>query len=72
MDTNLWFPEKNGFRDPGYRTARSVCGTCPVRRACLDEELAFEGNRRAFDRQGMWGGLTPRDRERLAHEAVVA
>lgn len=42
--------------------ARNWCGPCPVREACLKHALATR------QRYGVWGGLTPSARERLASE----
>lgn len=42
-----------------YEQARAVCAQCPVRRQCLESVLDTEG---AW-RWGMWGGLTPDERD---------
>ena len=41
-----------------WRTPIAVCADCPVRSACLDYALRHED-------QGVWGGTTPRQRERM-------
>lgn len=38
--------------------ARTICSGCPVREACLEHALAVR------EPQGMWGGLTARERRR--------
>lgn len=45
--------------------AQSVCGDCPVRRACLADALSREGSTGAADRYGIWGGATPQERRDL-------
>lgn len=51
----LWFPVET--RDTG--SAVAICSTCPVRSECLAWALE---NR---IREGVWGGLTERQRARL-------
>jgi WhiB family redox-sensing transcriptional regulator len=55
-DPDLWFPE------PGEspRTAKLICGWCPVRAECL--AWALETN----EPYGICGGLTPLERHALA------
>ena len=47
-----------------YRHARKICKVCPVRLDCLEYALA--------DRipHGMWGGLTPKERQSLLRGAA--
>ena len=54
----LFFPEH------GYSAeyAKEICGVCPVVRECLDFAMASEGD---SYRHGVWGGLTPSERQRL-------
>lgn len=42
-----------------YDAARSVCNTCPVKVDCLEFALEVD------DRHGMWGGLSPQEREKV-------
>lgn len=44
--------------------AKAICARCPVRAECLAVAMFFE--RDALRRHGVWGGLTPGERERLA------
>lgn len=60
---DLFFPEKSG--NGHYEAARQICGTCPVRQACLDVAMQEEGNLSAPSRYGMRGGLTPDERYKL-------
>jgi WhiB family transcriptional regulator, redox-sensing transcriptional regulator len=54
-----WFPQ------PGERAdrAREVCAVCPVRDACLKD--AIDAN----ITDGMWGGRTPSERQKLRRTA---
>ncbi|RBQ21545.1 WhiB family transcriptional regulator [Spongiactinospora rosea] len=64
-DPDLWFPsvaDFKGYRDAGhaaYSDARVICARCPVWRQC--REYALE----AGEEDGMWGGLTPRERRAI-------
>lgn len=42
-------------------TAKRICASCPVQAACLDEQLRNEDG----SRYGIYGGLTPRERNQL-------
>lgn len=62
IGTAVFFPEPTAI--PGrqgthidYSAAQAVCDGCPVRAECL--EAALERG----ERDGMWGGLTPRQRK---------
>ncbi|GHI91313.1 WhiB family transcriptional regulator [Streptomyces olivaceus] len=48
----------------GVELAKSICGTCPVREACLAETLQAEDG----SRYGVYGGLTPAERAELVGE----
>src|SRR5579875_159663 len=54
-------PEISWFPEPGESAADAVavCGTCPVVGECLEWAMA-QGSTLA----GVWGGLTPRGRQR--------
>lgn len=55
FDPDLFFPDK-GNPAQGQR-ARQVCAACPVRADCLTYGMA--------DQHGIYGGLTPLERQRL-------
>lgn len=55
VDPELFFPEKGG----STRHPKRVCGGCEVRAECLEYALAHG------IRDGIWGGLSDRDRRRL-------
>lgn len=71
---DLWFPNREApdtdtDQLPGVsvKAAKEVCAKCPVRRPCLDAALANH------ERWGVWGALTPRERQHVANgSAVVA
>ena len=45
------------------RTAKSVCGSCSVRLACLEHAIDHD------ERYGIWGGLTDVERRHLPRSA---
>lgn len=55
QDPELFFPlsEADAFAAQ-IAQAKAVCGSCPIRTACLDQ-----GMREEF---GIWGGMTPKER----------
>ncbi|UZI32310.1 WhiB family transcriptional regulator [Streptomyces sp. VB1] len=57
VDPEIFFPEPE--ETDKIAAAKSLCGQCPVRRACLD--AALEGG----DTDGIRGGLTEEEREPL-------
>lgn len=63
-DTAWWFPASTGgTASSSYAKARAICLACIIRAECLSTCLSNEQNERY--RFGMWGGLTPTERERL-------
>lgn len=66
VDPALFFPAKGG--DDAAR-AKAICRGCSVREECLDAALAAEATERSW---GIRGGLTPRERRRLAAEQRAA
>jgi len=68
MDPAIFFPA------PGrgtYRQARAICGRCPVRDECLESTLRAEQSVAGI-RRGMFGGLTPAERDALETTRVCA
>lgn len=59
IDPAAFFPEKG----ESTRDARAVCTACTVQRECLDFALAHD------ERFGVWGGLSERERRRMAVRA---
>jgi WhiB family redox-sensing transcriptional regulator len=54
--TNLFYPETGGST---VQKAKRICRDCPVREPCLEYALQQE------DLHGIWGGLSPDEREEL-------
>lgn len=63
-----WFPSTAG--GPGYEKARKICMGCEERSACLELVMREEGTT-IHHRHGMYGGLTPPERDRLARGRAV-
>ena len=42
--------------------AKAICASCAVRQSCLEYSLA------AREREGVWGGLTERERRRIVRQ----
>ena len=57
VDPELFFPEYRA--NAVAAAARRICATCPVRAECLRYALTDP------DLDGIWGGTTPRQRQRL-------
>jgi len=49
----------------GYPKALKICGECDVRLKCLAFALAMERDKDSSKRTGIFGGMTPSERERL-------
>lgn len=62
LDPQIFYPDTDDDADP----AKSVCGRCLVRDACLEHAL---GRR---EREGVWGGHTERERRRLIRQRRTA
>jgi WhiB family transcriptional regulator, redox-sensing transcriptional regulator len=52
VDPEIFFPATVEDAEP----AKSICGVCPVKSACLDYALS------TFQRDGVWGGATEYER----------
>lgn len=50
---------------PNKEMALALCGSCPVREACLEYVMSWETGDAKF---GIWGGLTPHERKALVKE----
>lgn len=68
--TDLFFaPDDSETRSARRRReaeAKSVCGVCEVRAACLTEALESD------ERFGIWGGLTERERRSLGRSTKIS
>jgi WhiB family redox-sensing transcriptional regulator len=62
-ETALFFPpsntERREDRDARERRAKAICGSCPVRRECLQYALGVG------EMHGIWGGLNEMERRGL-------
>jgi hypothetical protein len=56
---DTFYPESRLFTGPDYRPALAICATCPVRSPCLRYAV------RHGLHDGVWGGTTPEQRDRL-------
>ena len=65
LDTNIFFPEVFGDQRNGmiWEQAKRICRACPVTVECLKSELPYE--QASGRRNGVWGGLTPKERDQL-------
>lgn len=61
VDMDLHFPEKGG----STADAKRICRACPVRAECLQYALEHD------ERYGVWGGVSERERRKLARPRVV-
>ncbi|HEU0130947.1 MAG TPA: WhiB family transcriptional regulator [Mycobacteriales bacterium] len=59
VDPDLFFPDHRAVHVA--RAAKRICGRCPARDACRGYALTYP------DLDGIWGGTTPRDRQRGRH-----
>ena len=66
LDPAIFHPDEGD--DALAAEAKAICAPCPVRAACLDHALAAREN------EGIWGGLTARERRRLVrrHRRLAA
>ena len=58
VDPEVFYPAS----DEGAEPAKAICRVCPVREACLEHAIT------AREKQGVWGGLTERERRRLIRQ----
>lgn len=61
QDPEVWFPSNGVYRDP-----LQWCRQCPVTTACLESAMRAEGDTSEDRRHGMFGGLEPSQRAKLA------
>lgn len=60
-DPEIFFPEEDWQT---ARKAKTICARCDVRAACLAYAL------RNRETDGVWGGLAPKERQRLRRAAA--
>lgn len=64
VPSTVFFPEMPQMTT-AWDVARRLCGSCPVREKCLEFALRYED---LEDRWGMYGGLTPNERNLIRNE----
>jgi WhiB family transcriptional regulator, redox-sensing transcriptional regulator len=57
VDPEVFYPVSDD--DDAAEEAKSVCALCPVREPCLEFALSTR------EKNGVWGGLTERERRRV-------
>ena len=58
-DPDAWFPDFEKPKGPKYTEPKKLCGKCPVKDLCLEFALVND------EAHGLWGGLTPGERQQL-------
>lgn len=58
LDADIFYPTS----DEEAEEAKAICGTCNVRQLCLEQAITQR------ERDGIWGGLTERERRRLIRQ----
>ena len=59
-DPELFYPPADA--DDAAQPAKAICITCPVRVPCLEHAITHR------EKQGVWGGLSERERRRLVRQ----
>jgi WhiB family redox-sensing transcriptional regulator len=65
VDPEVFFPpdsERGPVRQRRELRAKQYCESCPVLARCREHALVVQ------EPYGVWGGLTPRERDRILHE----
>jgi WhiB family redox-sensing transcriptional regulator len=57
VDPEVFYPVSDD--DADAEQAKSICAACPVREPCLEFALSTR------EKNGVWGGLTERERRRV-------
>lgn len=59
IDVNMFYAEHSAeYLTHEMRTAKKICGTCPIQAECLEWALLNE-------RWGLWGGTAPYERDAI-------
>lgn len=59
MDPNLFYPDKSKTSSFDQLAIRLTCAGCPVAEECLEYAIV------THQREGWWGGHSPRERDRI-------
>jgi len=66
--SSVFFPpahfERKDEKEAREARAKAICGSCPVRRPCLDYAL------RIREPHGIWGGLSEAERKQILNRQV--
>jgi WhiB family redox-sensing transcriptional regulator len=60
MDPQVFHPPEDDEKSEAE--AKAVCERCPVREPCLEYAISSR------EKEGVWGGLTARERRRLIRQ----
>ncbi len=58
LDPDIFYPSS----DEEAEEAKGICASCPVQQVCLEHALTHR------ERDGVWGGLTERERRRTLRQ----
>jgi len=58
LDADIFYPTS----DEEAEEAKAICASCHVRQPCLEQAITQR------ERDGVWGGLTERERRRLIRQ----
>lgn len=61
--SDVFFPEVDDYTRSRWDEARKFCEVCPVTQECVEFVMPIE--EASGRRDGMWGGLTPKERDVL-------
>lgn len=72
-DPELWFREYSTTLPGKFAAskAKAICEACPIREQCLESALIEERGLGHLARRGIRGGMTGRQRQRLAHRLGI-
>jgi WhiB family transcriptional regulator, redox-sensing transcriptional regulator len=58
--TELFYPDEDHYLyDEKVQAAKAICATCPIKPECAERAI------RLRESDGIWGGMTPRERRRV-------
>jgi WhiB family redox-sensing transcriptional regulator len=60
VDPQVFHPAEED--EAGADAAKAICDVCPVRVTCLEYAIS------AREKEGVWGGMTARERRRLVRQ----
>lgn len=71
IPTEMFFIDKGvSAQTREVKMILKVCESCPVSQICLETALQLEGNCGQSNRHGIWGGLLPAQRYKLAKSST--